>query len=94
MLLDAGLSPKAPMPYIVDNGEKANSLIGLYRDYYQNIKMIPNTALAPMAIKPLLDMLETADKHASNTDTGTPPSFVDPQIIPAAEKGDDSPDGV
>ncbi len=68
MLLDAGLSPEAPMPYIVENGEKPNSVIAYYRDYYQKFKDDPNRGSMVTDLKPLLDLMAAADKHAS-TDT-------------------------
>jgi beta-lactamase regulating signal transducer with metallopeptidase domain/ankyrin repeat protein len=69
MLLDAGMDPEVPMPYIEDNGEKPNSVIGYYREYYSKNKDDPTYAPAAERIKPLLEMLEAADKHA---DAGVP----------------------
>lgn len=65
MLLDAGISPESPMPFIVENGEKPNSVIGYYRELYQKNKDDPVYADKAAALKPLLDMLEAADKGAS-----------------------------
>jgi len=65
MILDAGISPESPMPYLVENGEKPNTVIGYYRDYYQKRKTDPNYAASAATIKPLLDMLEAADKSAA-----------------------------
>jgi beta-lactamase regulating signal transducer with metallopeptidase domain/ankyrin repeat protein len=59
MLLDAGLSPELP---ITDkSGKRLNSVIGYYRDLY--IKDKDSTNLVS-GIKPMLDMLEAADKGA------------------------------
>jgi hypothetical protein len=65
MLLDAGISPESPMPFIVENGEKPNSVIGYYRELYQKNKADPVYADKAAALKPLLDMLEAAEKGTS-----------------------------
>jgi len=65
MLLDAGISPEVPMPYIVENGEKPNSVIGYYRDWYAKKKDDPVYSSMAETMKPLLDLLEAADKGSS-----------------------------
>jgi beta-lactamase regulating signal transducer with metallopeptidase domain/ankyrin repeat protein len=72
-LLAAGLSPEAPMPYLKERGEKPNSIIGYYRDYYAKNKDNPNRSGQLVAMKSLLDMLETADKRAGAKMTDTFP---------------------
>jgi ankyrin repeat protein/beta-lactamase regulating signal transducer with metallopeptidase domain len=94
MLLDAGLSPDSPMAYLAENGEPPNTVIGYYRDYYQKRKGDPVYAEQAAAIKPLLDLLEAADKSAPpKSDSGAQPSTTDPaalqkQMLEAACKGD------
>ena len=94
MLLAAGLNPRAPMPYIVDNGEKPNSVIGYYRDFYIKYKEDPTNASHAILIKPLLEMLEAADKGGVSTsltqrpDGDSPLSFAQkssPDLIPILE---------
>jgi bla regulator protein BlaR1 len=65
MVLDAGVSPDVPMPYIVEAGEKPNSVIGYYRDYYAKNKDKANYSWMTDQIKPVLDLLEAAEKGAS-----------------------------
>jgi beta-lactamase regulating signal transducer with metallopeptidase domain/ankyrin repeat protein len=79
MLLDAGINPEAPMPYLVDNGEKPNSVIGYFRDRYQKYKDEPDYASLMTPLKPLIDLLEAADKKgATKSDTGT--QSLDPNV--------------
>jgi ankyrin repeat protein len=57
MLLDAGLSPELPLTD--ESGKKLNSVIGFYRDFYAKNKVANSWA---KDLKPLIDMLEAADK--------------------------------
>jgi bla regulator protein blaR1 len=74
MVLDAGVSPESPMPYLAENGEKPNTVIGYYREYYQKRKDDPTYASFAANIKPLLDLLEAADKTAPKSETTTAPA--------------------
>jgi len=90
-LLAAGLSPEAPMPGLAERGEKPNSVIGYFQDYYQKNKDNLNYGGRVAATKPLLDLLETADKPVRNdpATSATPASAVpDAQLIAAAQTGD------
>jgi hypothetical protein len=72
MLLAAGISPEVPMHYLVKNGEKPNTVIGYYRDLYQKIKDKPDYGSMGTRFKPVLDMLEAADKGTASNKPGTP----------------------
>jgi beta-lactamase regulating signal transducer with metallopeptidase domain/ankyrin repeat protein len=78
MLLDAGLSPESPMPYIVENGEKPNTVIGYYRDFNAKYKNNPIYAGQVSALKPVLDMLGAADKGAGSKTTNADGQPHDP----------------
>ena len=71
MLLGSGISPGVPMPYIVQNGEKPNSVIGYYRDRYQKDKDDPQRASAAPDMKRVLDLLEAEDKGEPSTSAAT-----------------------
>ncbi|MCE0497482.1 MAG: ankyrin repeat domain-containing protein [Methylacidiphilales bacterium] len=88
MLLEAGLSPESPMPYL-KNGEKPNSVIGYYRDFYRKNKDDPSNGPFAAMIKPFLDMLEAADKSATpKADAGTNATDANAQMPQAVQKGD------
>jgi ankyrin repeat protein len=72
MLLDAGLSPELPMPYLAENGEKPDTVIGYYRKFYQKFKNNPSYQTVPQ-LEPLLNMLEAADKATPPSNTSTLP---------------------
>jgi ankyrin repeat protein len=72
MLLAAGISPEVPMPYLVKNGEKPNTVIGYYSDWYQKIKDKPDYGSMGTRFKPVLDMLEAADKGTASNKPGNP----------------------
>jgi hypothetical protein len=65
MLLDAGLSPQSPMPDYRKTGKK-NSVIGYYRDFYNQNKDKDSYYVTIM--KPMLDILEKADATKSTGD--------------------------
>jgi ankyrin repeat protein/beta-lactamase regulating signal transducer with metallopeptidase domain len=65
MLLDAGLSPDLPLGYSVVARSKPNSVINYYRDYYNKNKDDPVFGDRVLELKPLLDMLEAADKGST-----------------------------
>ena len=74
MILDAGGNPNAPMPFTTENGEKPNTVIGYYRNYCAQHKEDPNFGTGWEKIKPMLDMLEAADRTATLRDEGKTPS--------------------
>ncbi|HEX4139284.1 MAG TPA: M56 family metallopeptidase [Candidatus Methylacidiphilales bacterium] len=73
MLLDAGLSPELPMPYLKERGEKPESVISYVRDWYQKLKepVYPPDFAAQR--KSTLDLLEAADKNAPNSASALAP---------------------
>jgi beta-lactamase regulating signal transducer with metallopeptidase domain/ankyrin repeat protein len=84
-LLAAGLSPEAPMPDLEERGEKPNSIIGYYRDYYQKNLQNPARSQSATRLKPLLDLLEAADKDAGTktTSADAPQPNAKPPIVSA-----------
>ncbi len=66
-LLAAGLNPEVPMPYLAERGEKPNSVIGHYLDFYAKHKEDPGYRDVTSKLKPLLDMLQAASTGKLST---------------------------
>jgi ankyrin repeat protein len=73
MLLDAGADPKAPMPYLVENGQKADSVNGYFQSCYAKDKADPKRTGQAAELKPVIDVL---DAKAGEKNTST--SFASP----------------
>ena len=60
------------MPYGGDRGEKPNSILGYYRDFYAKYKDDPSMKDHAAEIKPLLDMLDAAAAGKQTTTSIVP----------------------